>query len=170
MGVNMGLKVSSMPLNIGGGVLESAANTFTQAEITLPLNTLDREVMVITDILWDVEAPDLTAGADSATNYQISKTSQTAISGIQDPDIVGVHRLNIVGGVVGFETSAPGNEFSTGDPKKDYIAILATPNFFVAVEGQNNVTTQSAGVRLRCFRAVADASTYAALVTEELNA
>ena len=50
----------------------------------------------------------------------------------------------------------------------DYIGIIATDNFFVAINSANNVNAKGMNGRLWGYRARADASTYAALVQSEV--
>ena len=174
MEVNMGLKIGSQPLNIGGQAIEAVANTFTTNRITLPLNTLERQVFVVTDMLFDSETPDSVAAGGSRVLAQVTKTEQAAMLSINDPTVVGFQNQTIVsdgaGNCVAIEQSAPGHEYSTGDPKRDYITVISTPDFFVSIQGTLNNTTSSTSIRLRGFMAVATADVYAALVTEELNA
>ncbi len=174
MEVNMGLKIGSQPLNIGGQAVEAVANTFTTARVNLPLNTLERQVFVVTDMLFDSETPDNVAAGGSRVLAQCTKTQETAMLSINDPNVIGFQNQTIVsdgaGACCSFENTAPGHEYSTGNPKTDYITVISTPDFFVSVQGTANVTTSSTSIRLRGFMAVATADVYAALVTEELNA
>ena len=50
----------------------------------------------------------------------------------------------------------------------DYIALIATNNFFVACQGIGNLNVKAVNGRLWGYRARADASTYAALVQSEV--
>ena len=59
-----------------------------------------------------------------------------------------------------------GKQSYTGDV--DYIALIATNNFFVQVEGSNNAVAKTLSGRVWGYRARADASTYAALVQSEV--
>ncbi|GAH41448.1 unnamed protein product, partial [marine sediment metagenome] len=50
----------------------------------------------------------------------------------------------------------------------DYLAIIATNDFFVAVEGSGNLGTAAMTGKLYGYRAIVDASTFAALTQSEL--
>ena len=50
----------------------------------------------------------------------------------------------------------------------DYIGIIATDDFFLQVEGNNNTSAKTMNARIWGFRAKSDAATYAALVQSEL--
>ena len=49
----------------------------------------------------------------------------------------------------------------------DYIAIVATNDFFLNIEGTNNTGPKGANARMYGYRARADAAIYAALVQSE---
>ena len=51
---NMGFKKTSEVLTISGSVTETAANTFTQQTVSLPLDPLNNEVFVVLAIDLDV--------------------------------------------------------------------------------------------------------------------
>jgi hypothetical protein len=54
----------------------------------------------------------------------------------------------------------------------DYIGIIATPNFVLAanfVTTAGGASNRAVWARVTGYRAKADADTYAALVTEEIN-
>ena len=50
----------------------------------------------------------------------------------------------------------------------DYVALIATNNFFVAVQGTGNAAAKSVNGRVYGYRARADGTTYAALVQSEV--
>jgi hypothetical protein len=50
----------------------------------------------------------------------------------------------------------------------EYIGIIATNDFFVGVQGTNNGGPKQASGKLYGYRAVADATIYAALVQSEV--
>ena len=170
----MAIKKSSQILNIGAELTESAPNTYTQQRITLPLNSLDREVFVVTDVVMSHGNVEPAPGLNASNNVQVTKTSQQALVSIADPDTLGISLLSL-NDTLGSGTPAvvsdrhPGNSFSTGTDR-DYIAIIATPDFFLASDSNGQVAEMTVACRITGYRAVASADTYAALVTEELNA
>ena len=58
----MALKRTSEPFIISTSVDESAANTFTQAQVSVNLNPLDQEVLLVLAADIDAFAPDVVAG------------------------------------------------------------------------------------------------------------
>ena len=165
----MALKKTSSEVQISAGLSESAANTFTQLEVDLSLSPLDNEVFVVTAIDLDLQAPDAIAATDTDFTAYVSTTSQTATVGIDNSNVLTSSRKDIraagfVDGGVGFDqqgmTSPPGD---TG-----MIGVIATNNFFLGCQGNNNAVAKRANVRVYGYRARADAATYAALVQSEV--
>jgi hypothetical protein len=178
MAAPKGLKSTSSPLQISALVEESGVNTFTVEEIPLTLNVLDNEVFVVTQINIDVESPDLlfTGVAPGTTNRQtlasLSTTNRQTVGGIQDSNVIGSAARQIICTVdaTPLVTSAT---FDREDPQfaaisEDYLAIVATNNMFLNIQGIDNVLSKSARVRVYGYRASASSSVYAALVQSEL--
>lgn len=164
-------KRSSQLLNLGGSVTEAAPNTFTEQRVSLPLSSLDREIFVVTDVFIETETPDLNAGTNSNTVVQITKQAAGGIQTINNPNMVGKKEQRFVSLTAEGQLSQddfPTPLMSTG-MGSDYLGVIATPDYFVGVQGLGNTTTKDGFVRITGFRAVASADLYAALVTEELN-
>ena len=164
-----GLKQTSSIIVIGASVVESAANTFTEARVDLQLNPLDNEVFVVTGIDMDVSAPDALAGVDTAQVMSITTTSQTALPSLADTACMARKSLNIraagfVDGGVSFQEAAG----DTPPATLDYIGIIATNDFFLQTQGVGNTVSKSGAMKLYGYRARAEASTYAALVQSEV--
>ena len=169
----MGFKKTSELLNIGLSVTESAANTYTSQEVQLPLSSLDREVFVVTDIIVDANIPDLVAGTNTTVSVQVTRTEETAMRSINNPTSLGrcdERFFNPIPGELAYvPSSTPGQVRSASGSPQDYIGIIATPNAYIAVQGSGNATAKFGAARITGYRAKADADTYAALVTEEIN-
>ena len=164
-----GLKSTSSPIQISEKLQETAANTFTQATVSLPLNTLDREVFVVLAIDVDISAPDVDAALNTQLAASVSTTSRTSVGTIGNTNVLAVKYRDIkrgaaAGDVVAFEGGF--GETPAGDV--DYIGIIATEDFFIQVAGTNNTAAKFANVRLWGYRAQASADVYAALVQSEL--
>ena len=164
-----GLKETSSLISIGFGVAETAANTFTQAEIDLQLNPLDNEVFVVYAVDLDLGAPDAIAGTSTVMRGALTTTSQTAMPTLADSNTLAVKQEQIraggfVDGGVGFTSGS--NESPAS--QLEYIGIIATSQFFVQVEGTNNGIAHSMQGKLYGVRARADSSVYAALVQSEV--
>ena len=168
----MSFKKTSSIFNVGASVTESAANTFTEQQVTLPLSSLDREVFVMTDVQISGGNVVAAGGVTASTDVQVTKTSQVGLLSIADPDVLGKMQIklddNLGLGASVIEDRHPGNSFSTGTDR-DYLAIIATPNFFISTVSLAQAGPLTAAARITGYRAKASADTYAALVTEELN-
>ena len=165
-----GLKPTSSQIIVSSLVTESGANTFTQAKIDLQLNVLDREVFVVTAVDLDPHMPDAQAGANTETNGSLSSTSRTTMGFINDSNVLaastlGIRAAGFVDGGVSFQQNHPDTPAGSD---MDYVAIVATNDFFIQVEGTGNLVAKSMSTRVWGFRAVADASTFAALTQSEL--
>ena len=165
----MGFKKTSETIAISFGNTESAANTYTEEEISLQLDVLNNEIFVVLAIDLNPAAPDALAAVDTAMTAQVSSTSQTGIQSLSNTNVLAVSERVIkaagfVDGGVGFSHFS--GETPTGDV--DYIGLIATNNFFFGIKGSNNAAALGASGRLWGYRARADASTYAALVNSEV--
>jgi len=166
-----GLKQTSAPLVISFGLDESAANTFTEAQVAMQLNVLDREVMIITGCNLDVETPEAILGVDTAVGASISSTSRTTLGTLQDSNVIAISLDSIRAG--GFAAPGSGVGFSSSFGESpaagmDYLAIIATNDFFVQVLGEGNTNPKGITGKLYCYRAIAEASVFAALTQSEL--
>ena len=164
-----GLTKPSGQIIISGSITESGANTFTQTEVDLQLNVLDREVFVVTAMDLDAFAPDAQAATNTQQVISLSTTSRTSIGTMANSNVLAnnnkqIRAAGFVDGGVGFEEQRP--ELSGTD--LEYIGIIATNNFFVQTLGVNNLGAKGGHFRVWGYRAVADASTFAALTQSEL--
>ena len=165
----MGFKKTSDLIAVSFGVSESAVNTYTQEEIALQLDVLNNEIFVVLAVDLNPGVPSAIAGLDTNVRAAITSTSATAMSNLSQSNCIAVAQLDIraagfADGGVSFSRMA--NESYTGD--LDYIALIATNNFFVAIEGAGNTGGKTLNGRVYGYRAKADASTYAALVQSEV--
>ena len=163
----MGFKKTSDLIAVSFGVTESGPNTYTQEEVALQLDVLNNEIFVVLAADLNSFTPDLVPGSNTNVKSAITSTSQTAMATLADTNTIAVSQLDIrsAGGeAVSFSRAA--EESYSG--MLDYIALIATNNFFVAVEGANNAGTKTVNGRVYGYRARADASTYAALVQSEV--
>tara|TARA_R100001369_G_C3306271_1_gene166567 strand:- start:931 stop:1446 length:516 start_codon:yes stop_codon:yes gene_type:complete len=165
-----GLKQSSSVVSIGFSVDEAGPNTFTQTEVDLNLSPLDREVFVVLAINLDTFTPDNVPTVDTRTNSSVTTTRQTAVIDINNSNCLAAQALQIkqdAAGVlsgVGFTSQA----LETPPSTLEYIGIIATNDFFVQMKGTGNLIGRGMAGRMWGYRAVADASIYAALVQSEV--
>ena len=164
-----GLKQTSGIIVISSSATETGANTFTQAEIDLQLNVLDREVFVVTSVDINSGFPDSAAGANTNTRMSLSTTSRTTMGGLSNSNVLAVSNLGIraagfVDGGVAFQHLSP----ETPPAQLDYVGIIATNNFFIQIEGTGNAGAKSGSVRVWGYRSQASADVFAALTQSEL--
>jgi len=164
-----GLKTTSAPITVSFSISESAPNTFTEERIPLQLNVLDREVFVVTGCNLDILPPDCTVNVSSQSRGSLSATSLTTIGSLSDTNVVAASRDDIVADPIAplalAFTAMFGEAPAVG---MDYLAIIATNDFFIQVRGTNNINVKSMRGKLYGYRAVADAATFAALTQSEL--
>lgn len=165
----MALKKTSEVITISGDVTETAANTFTELTVDLPLSPLDNEVFIVLAADMDVNSPDAIAGTNTAIQASLSTTSRTSVGGLGDSNAFAVTSRDIqadgfADGGVGFMKLSP----ETPQASLDYIAIISTDDCFCQIDGTNNNNPKKVNFKLYGYRARADAATYAALVQSEL--
>ena len=164
-----GLKETSSLISIGFTAGEIAPNTFTQTQVDLQLNVLDNEVFIVYAVDLDVGAPDAISGVDTRMSTSLSTTSRTALGDLGDSNVIAtlIHQIRAAGFVDGGVSFTSG---STESPATQlpYLAIIATNNFFIQVQGAGNLTPHGMDGKLYGVRARADSSIYSALVQSEL--
>jgi hypothetical protein len=165
-----GLKSTSSVVAIGFRATESAANTFTESSVDLNLSPLDREVFVVLAVNLDPQTPELIAGTTTSVNASLTATSQTGVVDLDNSNCMANAR-NIIRQGAG---SVDGAAFQTGmfetpvGTGLDYIGIIATNDFFVQVQSENNLAAKNITGKLYGYRARASADIYAALVQSEV--
>ena len=162
-----GLKETSSIIQIGASVSESAANTFTTAKVDLQLNPLDNEVFVVYGVDIDLLDPNMVVGTDTVIQGSISTTERTTVGGISNTNVLAHSRIlyNEQGGQYVRGSYSSDSAPATQLP---YLAIIATNDFFLNIQGTGNTSGRGMNARLYGVRARADASVYAALVQSEL--
>ena len=165
----MALKKSSDVITVSGSVTESAANTFTEQQFTMPLDPLNNEVFVILAMDLNVSSPSNVPANTTSVRGSLSVTTQTGVTNIADNKCLAEAMTTIAQGA-GTIDGASFQRYAGESPPAQlpYVAILATDDFFAQVAGVNNTTTKTLTFRIWGYRAKADAATYAALVQSEL--
>jgi len=181
-----GLKPTSSQIVVSFSTQESSPNTYTAERIDLQLNALDNEVFVITGVKMDTTNPQFNL-ADPVANFGSSNRSvKAALSkqdvtnsfkeGLGNPSIFATTEKEILlqvteslstGQTLQFVTSFQEDSIDTPF-NMEYIDIIATPDFYVNIEGEKNANRMEVRGKLYGYRAKADSSTYAALVQSEL--
>ena len=163
--------ITSDPFFVNGNLTESALNTFTEAEISLPLDSLNREGILVHAVYWTVTDPSRVAGLLSDIRCQVTATSKTGIVGANDANLISRRETTIVGGAAEFSGPHIVDLVGSEAPYQvsDNLGLIATDNVFLGVEGRNQTVTASASFRMVCSRIKLSADAYAALVTNELS-
>jgi len=128
---------------------------------------LNNEIFVVLAADLNPETPELVPAATTATNSAITSTSSATMATLANTNTIASAQLVIrsaAGEAVSF-TRAAEESYSAN---LDYVALIATNNFFVSIEGANNTAARSLSGRVWGYRARADATTYAALVQSEV--
>lgn len=164
-----GLKDTSSTVAIGFSVTETAANTFTQGSVDLNLDPLNNEVFVVQAINLEAGIPDALAGQNTDVITSLTTTSQTAVQFLDNTNcLVTASRFirgaGLIDGGVGFSSGA-GEAVPT---QLEYLGIIATNDFFIQIQGANNLGAKGVTGKLYGYRARADASIYSALVQSEV--
>ena len=164
-----GLKSTSSIVSISASTTETAANTYTQSQISLDLSPLDNEVFVVVAVDINPQFPDALAATDTSTQACVSTTSRATMGFIEDDNVlasssVAIRAAGFPGSGVGFTQTS----LETPPANLDYIGIIATNDFFLSVQGGANAGAKAVGARVWGYRARADASIYAALVQSEV--
>jgi hypothetical protein len=162
-----GLKQTSSVVSVGFRATESAANTFTQSQTDLNLSPLDREVFVVLSINMDGSSPDMITGTNTAAVAQLTTTSQTAIVGLDNSNLLARRDEKIRTDAVN-AVSFSENASDAPPATLAYIGIIATNDFFVGVKGENNLAAKTVTGKLYGYRARANADIFAALVQSEV--
>jgi len=176
-----GLKSTSSQIVVSFDLSESGPNTFTTSRVDLQLNALDSEVFVVTGMKLDLETPDMVLAGigDSRTAVfaTLSKQdiSKSASLGLGNPSVMGSSQIIVrEHGITDVNNNVTQTcyaiiENDTDAPSHaEYIDIIATPDFFININGVSNLNAMSVSGKLYGYRAKADSATYAALVQSEL--
>ena len=164
-----GLTQSSSPIAIGFQTIEAAANKFTESSVDLNLSPLDKEVFVVTAINIDPFTPEAIQGTDTSVTCAVTTTSQTGIVGLENSNCLAIGQ-NIIKSYAGADAGVAFSTTGLETPPAllEYLGVIATNDFFVGVEGSNNVNAKGVSGKLYGYRAKATADVYAALVQSEV--
>ena len=174
----MALKATSSPIALSTSVTQAAASTFEVVPVDLQLNPLDNEVFVVTAVKIDYDnLPTATPGPNVFTQgdfkVSICKSRPAAMQSIGSSNCIAASVLlfsEIYDGASNGlnSTFLENSPMDTPPADQMYLDIVATDNFFIALDGTNTSNALEAEIRVYGYRARADASTYAALVQSEV--
>ena len=167
--MSKGITATSAIMTISGRVVEVAPGVLVEEQVSLQLDILNREVLLVYAIDLNVDTPDAIAATDTFTAGSLSNTSRTAMGHINNTNVLSASQKTIrAGGFVDGGVSF--TEISPESPPTNslsYIGIVSTNDFFVQIQGNNNNNPKGMGWRMWCARAKVTADIYAALVQSE---
>jgi len=162
-------KATSEVIAVSATVTETAPNVLTSTQIQFPLSPLDNEIFIILQVDMDPDDPELIANTATTCAATLSVVPRTTIGNMGDSNVVAasIKRVRAAAGLtcaVQFNDSNPDGT----SPGMKYLAVLATDDMFLNLQGGNNVGVTSAHCRIFGYRAKATSAIYAALVQSEL--
>jgi hypothetical protein len=101
----------------------------------------------------------------------LSSTSLTGVGNLNQSQVLANTKLQIeteAGAAPGVGIGFTRTSLDTPQGDLGYIALIATNDFFVQIQGRNNLAPKAGFGRMWGYRAKADAATYAALVQSEV--
>ena len=170
-------KVTSDPFFVNGNLTltGATAGTFAQQEISLPLDSLNQEGILVHAVYFTSD--DVSFGANfnaySRIQMQCTATTKTGMVGANDANLIGRREIVVVGGTAEFSGPHVVDFIGEQGPYEEdnNLMIVATDNVFLGgVTTSNQTTDKSIQVRLVCSRIRLESAAYAALVTNELSA
>jgi len=170
MALSTHFKKLSNVFTLNVSLSESAAGTFTTSEISLNVDPLSAEVIIVLACDVDVQGVDYISGGNNAINASLSTTARTSVGGLNSSNVIAVKRVatrtDAIGGT-GFESQHPDSAVAN---ELEWIALIATDNVHLNIEGSaTQATAGTMQARLWLMRGqVKDAGVYAALVQSEL--
>jgi len=167
-----GYKITSDPFFVNGNITQTAANAFISTEISLPLDSLNREGIQVHAIYFTSSHPNRTPAAQATIEMQVTATEKTEIVGANDANLLGHREIVIIGGAAEFSGPHVLDLLHNTDSYDGLmnLGIVATDNLFLAMDASNNgVLLSDCQVRCVVSRIKMEAGAYAALVTNELS-
>ena len=168
--------ITSDPFFVNGSITldGTAAGTFQQQQISLPLDSLNQEGILVHAAYWTSSDVSFAANVNaySRIQMQLTSTSKTNMVGSNDANLIARREIVIVGGAAEFSGPHVIDLLGEEGPYQadDNLMIVATDDVFLGgLTTSNQTTDKGIQVRLVCSRIKLSASAYAALVTNELS-
>ena len=195
----MALKMTSEPFSIRGFLKHTmeltsgqSGSDFSVLEIDQQLDTLSREVLIIHEVDFDIYGVEFMEGvlsrqngsidpavqyANAAVNIALTGENNIETTILSDPAFIAGRQLTTLQGVSTNYDNTPDTASYGSTGSKHPLAIVADGQMYLFLSAHWNGNDPanatkcgiSAGVRIMAQRAVADASTYAALLTRAFN-
>lgn len=166
----MAMKTTSEVIIISGTIDESNPNTTTTKEFDLQLNPLDQEAFMVLGVQSDLALPDAVDAVNTGVGFSLSTTARTSVGNLSSTNVFHVHNMGIRGSG-GTTDGAAFDQVGPDSPQGmnlEYIALIATDQFYAQIVGQGNTAAKSADFKIYGKRVRLDSAQYAALVQSEL--
>ena len=94
--------ITSDPFFVNGNVTESAVDTFTQTQISLPLDSLNREGILIHAVYFTSSEPNAVLGTNTSQRVQLTATSKSSLVNANDANLIARQEKFIYSGTAEF--------------------------------------------------------------------
>lgn len=164
-----GLKQTSSVVQIGFSATEVVAGTLAQSQVDLNLSPLDREVFVVLAVNLDADFPDALPATNTLVSAAMTTTRATIMPTLANSNCLSVVNQGYRGaGLVDSGVAFTSQALETPPSTLEYIGVIATNDFFISIQGTNNVGLKGVNGKLYGYRAQASADIFAALVQSEV--
>jgi hypothetical protein len=164
-------KITSDPFFVNGNLTQSGIDVFTESEISLPLDSLNQEGIVVHAVYWTSSEPGRIPALSSNVNMQLCSTSQTGTVNANNANLISRRELITTGGAAEFSGPHVVDFIGAESPytEADNLMLIATDNVFLGIGSVNQTAVKSCFFRMVCSRIKLTSSAYAAMVTNELS-
>lgn len=164
-------KITSDPFYVNGSLTMTGVDTYSQGEISLPLDSLNQEGVLVHAIYFTSSRPELIPAAQFRQLMQVTTTSKGQIVNANDANLLARREISVAGGVAEFSGPHVIDLVGSEGPyqEADNLGIVATDNIFVAMDTENATAVGNVEFRAVMSRIKIQPAAYAALVTNELS-
>lgn len=164
-------KITSDPFYVNGSLSMTAVDTFTEAEISLPLDSLNQEGMLVHAIYFTSSRPELIPAAQYRQLMQVTTTEKGQIVNANDANLLARREVSVLGGVAEFSGPTVIDLVGSENPysESESLGLVATDNIFLSMDTENATAVGNVEFRAVVSRIKIQPAAYAALVTNELS-
>ncbi len=163
--------ITSDPFYVNGNLTQTAIDGFESLEISLPLDSLNREGVIVHAVYFSSSEPSLVPNAYSQMWMQLTSTQKADIVNANDANLIARQEKCVIGGGAEFSGPQVFDLVASNEPYQvvDNLGLIATDNVWLAINSVNQTAHKSVYFRMVCSRIKMSADAYAALVTNELS-
>ena len=164
-------KITSDPFYVNAHIEQTVINTYEQTEISLPLDSLNQEGVVVHAVYFTSSLPERVPAVQSIVELQLTSTSKTAIINANDSNLLGHREIVMAGGAAEFSGPHVVDMIQNTDSYQGdmNLGLVATDNLFLSIDTENQAAVKACQVRVVCSRIKLQSAAYAAMVTNELS-